>query len=55
LTHGGADAPGFVVATLPGGLLRTGVFALGEVTGAPLEPQVIARSAGELAEACRAD
>jgi sarcosine oxidase subunit alpha len=52
LTHGGANAPGFGVATLAGGLLRAGVFALGEVTGTPLEPRAIARAAAELAEAC---
>jgi sarcosine oxidase subunit alpha len=58
LTHGGADARGFGVTTLPGGLIRagtsgaTGVFALGEVTGTPLEPRAIARSAAELADAC---
>jgi sarcosine oxidase subunit alpha len=56
LTHGGASAPGYRVATLPGGLIRAGtpgttnVFAVGEVTGTPLEPRAIARSAAELAE-----
>jgi sarcosine oxidase subunit alpha len=52
LTHGGADAPGFEVATLAGGLVRHGVFALGEVTGTPLEPRAMARAAAELADAC---
>jgi sarcosine oxidase subunit alpha len=52
LTHDGADAPGFRVVTLAGGLLRAGVFALGEVTGTPLEPNAIAKAAAELADAC---
>jgi sarcosine oxidase subunit alpha len=51
LTHAGADAPGFGVATLPGGLIRAGIFALGEATGTPLEPRAIARAAAELADA----
>jgi sarcosine oxidase subunit alpha len=49
LTHG---ADGYTVATGPGGCIRQGVFALGEVTGAPLEPAAMARAAAALADAC---
>lgn len=40
---------GFVV-TAPGGRIRDGVFALGEVTGAPLLPDVIARDAARVVD-----
>jgi sarcosine oxidase subunit alpha len=43
-------APGFAVTTGPGGRVRLGVFAVGEVTGAPLDPAVVARDAAALAE-----
>jgi sarcosine oxidase subunit alpha len=44
---------GFVVRTGPGGRVREGVFAIGEVTGAPLDPEALARAAQALAEAAR--
>jgi sarcosine oxidase subunit alpha len=42
---------GFVVRTGAGGRLREGVFAIGEVTGAPLDPASLARDALALAAA----
>jgi sarcosine oxidase subunit alpha len=47
-TSGGAA--GFAVTTGPGGTIRPGVFAVGEVTGAPLEPAVVTRDAATLAQ-----
>ncbi len=49
LTHGGADAPGYVVPT-ESGRIRAGVFALGEVAGTPLEAAAIANEAQAIAE-----
>jgi sarcosine oxidase subunit alpha len=43
---------GYTVATGPGGRIRDGVFALGEVTGAPLEPAAMAREVAALVEVC---
>jgi sarcosine oxidase subunit alpha len=43
---------GYAVATGNGGRIRAGIFALGEVTGAPLEPGAVARDAAALAESC---
>jgi len=40
---------GFVV-TAPGGRIRDGVFAVGEVTGSPLVPDVVARDAARVLE-----
>ncbi|HEY1691216.1 MAG TPA: (2Fe-2S)-binding protein [Polyangiaceae bacterium] len=40
---------GFVVRTGPGGRVREGVFAVGEVVGTPLDPASIARAVAELA------
>ena len=36
-----------------GGRLRDGVFAVGEATGAPLEPEALARAAEAMAEAAQ--
>ncbi len=47
LVHG---KDGYSVATGPAGRIRAGVFALGEVTGARLDPDLIVRSAAALAE-----
>jgi sarcosine oxidase subunit alpha len=43
-------ATGFVVSTGPGGSIRPGVFAVGEVTGAPLDPTVVTRDAAAVAQ-----
>jgi sarcosine oxidase subunit alpha len=50
VAHTGGGAPGFTVTTDAGGHIRAGVFAVGEVTGAPLDPAVVARDAAALAE-----
>jgi sarcosine oxidase subunit alpha len=43
------ESRGFVVVT-EDGRIRDGVFALGEVTGAPLVPDVVARDAARVVE-----
>jgi sarcosine oxidase subunit alpha len=47
LTH---EPRGFVVKTGPGGRIREGFFACGEVTGTPLDPVAIQTTAREVAE-----
>jgi len=42
---------GYVVRTGAGGHVRDGVFAIGEVTGARLDPQGLAREALAMADA----
>jgi sarcosine oxidase subunit alpha len=44
---------GFVVRAGDGGRLGDGVFAIGEATGAPLEPEALARAAEAMAEAAQ--
>ena len=48
----GHEPCGFVVRTT-GGLIRDGVFAVGEVAGTPFEPAAIAREAAAVAELAR--
>jgi sarcosine oxidase, subunit alpha len=43
------EARGFVVKA-PGGKIRDGVFAVGEVVGTPLEPEAVAREATAVSE-----
>jgi len=45
------EPAGYRVKTGPGGRIRDGVFAVGEVVGTPLEPTAMAREALALAEA----
>jgi sarcosine oxidase, subunit alpha len=44
---------GFVVRAGDGGRLSDGVFAVGEATGTPLEPEALARAAEAMAEAAQ--
>jgi sarcosine oxidase subunit alpha len=41
---------GYVVQTDPAGRIRNGVFAVGEVTGMPLDPEAIASAASAAVE-----
>jgi sarcosine oxidase subunit alpha len=44
------EARGFVVRTDEAGRIRAGVYAVGEVTGAPLDPDAIARAVATAVE-----